>query len=441
MRFFTGTTALFVERLTLVTFAFFQAGASGTASEPANWPHWRGPADNGSTGQGTYPVKWDATNLLWKTPLPGKGCSTPIVWDKRIFLTAPSNGLDAVLAFDWGGKPLWQSTLGPERAAKLPNFSSSNPSPVTDGEAMFVYFNSGTLAALGLEGKVRWQTNLVTGFGPDNLVWDQGTSPVLTRDYVVIARMNHGESWLAAFDKATGQMRWKVPRNYETPEEDDNSYTTPLLLEHQGKQALLVWGAEHLTAHDTSDGRLLWSCGEFNPKAVANLPPVASPVIAGDIAVVPFGKPGSESRLYGIRLGGTGDVTATHRVWRRDDTGTFVPTPAEYKGRIYLLRDRGGVECLDPATGKTLWQHALPKDSSDYYASSSNYYASPLVAGGMLYAIREDGVVFVARVEGTFEILAENHMGERIIASPAAVSDRLLIRGERHLFCVTRAQR
>lgn len=122
-------------------------------------------------------------------------------------------------------------------------------------------------------------------------------------------------------------------------------------------------------------------------------------------------------------------MTDTHHVWERDDTGTFVPTPAEYKKRIYLLRDRGEVECLDPATGKTLWTDALPK-------ASANYYTSPLVAGGLLYAVREDGMVFVARVEGKFELLAENQMGERIIASPVALSNRLLIRGERHLFCI-----
>ena len=397
----------------------------------ADWPHWRGPGDNGSTGNGTYPVNWDATNVLWKAPLPGKGCSTPIVWNQHIFLTAPSNGLDGVLAFDWAGKPIWQTTLGPEQTGKHRNGSGSNPSPVTDGKAVFVYFKSGTLAALGLEGNVRWQTNLVAAFGPDTLYWDQGTSPVLTKDDVVIARMNQGESWLAAFDKATGRMRWKVPRNYETPVEGEHAYTTPLVILYKGKEALLVWGGQHLTAHDASDGRLLWSCGDFNPQAVANWPAVASPVIAGDIAVVACGRADhGQPRLYGIRLGGTGDVTATHRVWKREDTGTFVPTPAEYQGQLYLLRDRGEVECLDPKTGRTVWREAFPK-------ASSNYYASPLVAGGLLYAIREDGVVFVARVEGKFEILAENRMDERIIASPVAVSGRLLIRGERHLFCIT----
>jgi outer membrane protein assembly factor BamB len=413
-----------------LSFVFSLAVSFGTMAEPANWPRWRGPGDNGSTGQGTYPVKWDATNVVWKALLPGKGCSTPVVWDQRIFLTAPASGLDGVLAFDWAGKPLWQTTLGPEETGKHRNGSGSNPSPATDGKAVFVYFKSGMLAALDLDGGVRWQTNLVASFGPDTLYWDQGTSPVLTKDQVVIARMNEGESWLTAFDKATGKMRWKVARNYETPVEGDHAYTTPLVIDHRGTEAVLVWGAEHVTLQDANNGKLLWSCGGFNPKKIANWPAVASPVIAGNVVVVASGRADRGTpRLYGVRVGGSGDVTATHHLWERDDVGTFVPTPAEYQGRIYLLRDRGEVECLDPTTGKTLWRDAFPK-------ASANYYASPLVANGKLYAIREDGVVFVARVEGQFEILAQNQMGERIIASPVALSNRLLIRGERHLFCI-----
>ena len=242
--------------------------------------------------------------------------------------------------------------------------------------------------------------------------------------------MHHGDSWLAAFDKASGKLRWKVARNYETPVEGDQSYTSPIVIRHQGKEAVLVYGAEHLTAHAAADGQLLWSCGDFNPRSMGYWPTVASPVIAGDVVVVAAGRSDrGQPRLHGIKLGGKGDVTATHRVWKREDTGTFVPTPAEYKGRLYLLRDHGEIECLDPATGQTLWHEAFPK-------ASANYYASPTVAAGKLYAARQDGVVFVAQVDGTFQLLAENPMGERVIASPVPVSNRLLIRGEHHLFCI-----
>ena len=400
------------------------------AQDQDNWPHWRGPRDNGSTARGAYPVKWDATNVLWKAPLPGKGCSTPAVWDKRIFLTAPINGSDAVLAFDWAGKRLWDRALAPGQAGKRQNSSGCNPSPATDGSSIFVHFNSGCLAALDFEGRVRWQTNLVAAFGPVNIFWDQGTSPVLTKSAVVMARMHHGESWLAAFDKTTGKLLWKVARNYKTAVEGDNSYTTPLLIRHEGLEALLVWGGEHLTAHAAADGRLLWSCADFNPRAMDYWPTVASPVVVGDVAVVSAGRADhGQPRLHGIRLGGAGDVTATHRLWKREDAGTFVPTAVEYEGRIYLLGDRGELECLDPATGKSLWRASLPK-------GSVNYYASPTIAAGKLYAAREDGVVFVARIEGKFELLAENRLGERVVASPVPVSNRLLLRGERNLFCV-----
>lgn len=412
--------------LAIVVAAAFAAGAA-LAESNANWPRWRGPHDNGSNESGSYPVQWDATtNVLWKAPLPGKGCSTPIVWNERIYVTAPAEGQDSLLAFDWAGQPLWQTALGPERAGKNKNGSGSNPSPSTDGTAIFTYFKSGHLAAIELDGKVRWQTNLLERFGKDTLYWDYGTSPVLTEKDVLATMMHHGESYLAAFDKKTGELHWKVARNFVTPTENDHSYATPLVIRQEGKETIIVWGGEHLTAHDAATGETLWSCGNFNPEGKSNLVAVSSPVIAGDLAVVPYGR---GSRLHGIKLGGHGDVTGTNRAWLREDTGTFVPTPIEYKGRIYLVRDRGQVECLDPTNGKTLWTGELPK-------AGSSYYSSPAAADGKIYAAREDGVIFVVNIDGAFKVLSENKMGEPVIASPVPVADRLLIRGEKHLFCI-----
>ena len=419
-------------RSALVCVAALLAASFALAASPSNWPHWRGPLDNGSADSGSYPVKWDTTsNVLWKAELPGKGCSTPIVWDQRIFLTAPADGQDALLAFDWSGKLQWQTALGPERAGKNAHGSGSNPSPVTDGQSVFVYFKSGDLAALDFDGKIRWQANLVERYGRDTLYWDYGTSPVLTEKDVIVARMHHGDSYVAAFDKTTGALHWKVPRNYTTPIEGDHSYATPIVIHEQGREALVILGGEHLTAHDAADGSLLWSCGDFNPQAKANWVPVGSPVISGDMAVVPYGR---GARLHGIKLGGSGDVTATHRIWLRDDTGAFVSTPAAAAGRIYLLHDhgadRGTLECLGAATGKTLCKGELPR-------SSAEVYASPVLADGKIYAAREDGVVFVAHCNDKFELLAANDMGEPIIASPVPVANRLLIRGEKHLFCIS----
>jgi outer membrane protein assembly factor BamB len=398
---------------------------------PSDWTSWRGQRASGNTDDGSYPDKFGATNNQWRAELPGKGCSTPIVLDERIYVTASAGGNDALLCFDFQGSEKWRTVFDKEDPGKHRNGSGSNASPVTDGKAVFVYYKSGTLAAVELDGKTRWKTDLVERFGRDTLFWDHGTSPVLTERHVIMARMHGGESWLAAFDKESGEIAWKVPRNYKTPTECDHGYSTPLVIEHQGQTAILVWGAEHLTIHDARDGQVVWSCGNFNPDANKLWPAIATPVIVGDTAVIAFGRNvRGIPRLHGIRLGGTGDVTPTNHAWLRDDVGTFVPSPAVYKGNVILVRDRGEVECIDPASGKTVWHNAFPKHRT-------SFYASPLIAGGKLYAPREDGTVFVASIAGDkFELLAENDMQEPVIGSPVPAGNRLLIRGEKHLFCI-----
>jgi len=203
------------------------------------------------------------------------------------------------------------------------------------------------------------------------------------------------------------------------------------VIQHDGKQALLVWGSLHLTIHDATNGEAYWSCGNFNPDSYKLWPAIATPVIVGDMVVLCYGRNDrGQPRLHGIRLDGSGDVTDKNREWQRDDTGTFVPSPAAYGGRVYLVRDRGEVECIDPRTGKTIWSDAFPK-------GRASFYASPTIAGGRLYAPREDGVVFVASVaDERFELLTENNLGEPVIGSPVPVGNRILIRGDEHLFCL-----
>ena len=404
---------------------------TGRAADSADWRSWRGPLGGGSVERGNFPVKFGADKYLWRAELPGRGCSTPILLQDKIYLTSPADGKDALLCFGIDGTEQWRTVFAAENPGKHRNGSGSNASPITDGQAIFVFFKSGEFAAVELDGKVRWQTNLVERFGPDTLFWDHGTSPVLTEKYVVMARMHQGESWLAAFDKQTGEMAWKVARNYVTPTECDHGYSTPVVLQYQGKESILIWGAEHLTIHNAADGKLTWSCGNFNPDGNKLWPAIATPVIVGDMAVVAYGRNDRGiPRLFGIRLSGSGDVTATNHVWKRDDVGTFVPTPAVYKGRVILVRDRGEVACLDPATGKTIWEGAFPKHRT-------NFYSSPLIVGDKLYAPREDGAVFVASIAGDkFEVLAENDMGESVIGSPIPAASKLLIRGEKHLFCL-----
>lgn len=409
--------------------ACFVSSPFAIAVGPSDWPAWRGADGTGSVPGASFPDKFGANEYRWRAELPGKGCSTPIVLNGVIFVTAPVDGNDAVLAYDLDGQELWRATFGKEDAGKHRNGSGSNASPITDGQAVFAYFKSGTFAAVELDGQVRWKTDLVERYGKDTLFWDHGTSPTLTEKHVIMARMHQGESWLAAFDKVTGELAWKVARNYTTPVECDHGYTTPVVTRFDGKEAILVWGAEHVTIHDAANGQLLWQCGNFNPEGNKLWPAIATPVIVGDTVVVAYGRADRGiPRLHGLRLSGSGDVTATNHLWKRDDVGTFVPTPLIHQGRVIVVGDQGEVECLEPATGKTVWKGAFPKNRA-------NFYASPLVAGDKLYAPREDGVVFVASIaDDRFELLQENDMGESIIGSPIPLADGILLRGDQHLF-------
>ncbi|MEM7476154.1 MAG: PQQ-binding-like beta-propeller repeat protein [Planctomycetota bacterium] len=401
----------------------------------ADWPSWRGPNDSGSITEGNFPRALDPTVAAWSAELPGKGCSTPIVWKNQILVTAPVDGKDALLSLDRSGKPQWRAIFDQETSGKHRNGSGCNASPITDGSGVFVYYKSGTLAAVNLDGSNRWQTNLVERFGADKRYWDHGTSPVLTNQYVIMARMHAGDSWLAAFDKESGELAWRVARNYKVPQESDQCYTTPIVMQHDGREVILVWGTEHLTMHDSKDGAVVWSCGGFNPEGNKLWPAISNPVIVGDMAVICFGRNDRGiPRLFGVRLTGSGDVTETNHVWMRDDISSFVPSPVAYKGRVYLVRDKGEVECIEPATGKTIWSDRFPKHRSAFYAS-------PLIASDLLYAPREDGTVFVASVaDGRFQLLSENEFGQSVIGSPVPDQNRILIRGQKNLFCLRAEQ-
>jgi outer membrane protein assembly factor BamB len=414
---------LFIFSLT----AFAAAGV--TAESIRDWPMWRGTQSSGSIHDGKYPRELGLGEIAWKVELPGKGCSTPIVFEQKIYVTAPVDGLDAVLCFDASGKELWRTTLGPEDPGKHPNASGSNSSPVTDGAGVFAYFKSGMMVALEMDGSIRWQENIVDRFGKVEMFWDYGSSPVLTGSNVILIRMHAGDSWLAAFDKQTGEMAWKADRNYETPVENDQCYTTPLVLDYQGKESILSWGAEHVTIHNAANGNLVWSSGGFNPDGNRLWPAIASPVVVGDVAIIAHGRADRQNpRLFGVQLTDRSVTSESSRLWSRDDIGTFVPTPVVLGDRVVILGDQGEIDCVDPQTGRTIWQARLPKHRA-------KFYASPLMAGNILYAVREDGVVFIAELEGDqLNFLAQSDIGESVIGSPIPFGDGLLIRGENHLF-------
>jgi outer membrane protein assembly factor BamB len=408
--------------------AFLAAVAIAQTSLADNWPQWRGPNATGVAEDGDYPEKFSADQgLLWKAPLPGIGSSSPVTWGDSIFVTCIADGQDTLCCYEFEGNQRWEKRLGPGREGKHKNGSGANPSPATDGMHVVSYFKSGRVACHDFAGNETWQKNLQEEYGKDTLWWDLGTSPILIGGNVVIAVMQEGDSYLVALNAASGEVAWKQKRQYERPEESDQAYTTPQVANVDGRDVIVTWGADHLTGHDAKTGELLWDSAGFNPNNEGMWRVIASHAMGDGIAVVPFGR---GRFLAGVKLSGSGDVTESNRLWEKQGhaVGADVPTPIVHDGKAYVVSDVGEVACRDLKTGEELWSDKLPRDRD-------KYYASPVLADGKLYFAREDGMVFVASVgDDGMHLLAENDMGERVIATPVPVRNSILIRGEQHLF-------
>lgn len=399
------------------------------------WASWRGPNGNGSVAEGVLPMEFSAEgkNVVWKTELPGRGCSTPIVCQGVIFLTAPIEGEDAILAYGLDGKERWRQSYGaqtPGRGNKLG--SGANSSAVSDGETVVAYFKSGLVAACSKEGEKKWDLNLQEKYGKDYLWWDQGTSPVLFEKSVILAVMQtEGDSYLVSLDLETGNELWKVEREFKTAKESGDSYTTPHLLTIEGVETIVSFGADHIAGHEAKTGKLLWTSGGINPEMKAMWRTIASSVSVGGVLVVPHGR---GEYLMGLKPGGKGDVTKSHILWRKKMANTDAATPVGRDGEIYVLVDRGkkrgAITCLDVKTGEVRWEGKLPR-------SASTYYSSPILVGDTLCCPREDGFVFMAKVtaDGLGEV-KENKLGESFIASPIFVDGKLILRGRDFLWCL-----
>ncbi len=402
--------------------------ASAAAVNADNWPNWRGPNFTGVAPGKGYPTTWSASeNVRWKVELPGPGASTPIVWGDRIFLTCGVEGKNTVVCVDRNGKQLWLTELDQEKAGKHKKATGSNPSAVTDGEHVYAYFKTGTLACLDFAGEVIWKQNLQQLYGEDTLWWDLGTSPVLTKNHVVVAVMQTGPSYLAAFDKQTGKPAWKQDRNLDAPSEAAQSYSTPVICQDEGRDILVIVGADHVTAHDAATGKELWRVGGLNPTENKYFRSIASPVVENGIVVAPYARGNS---ITAVRLGGTGDVTSSHVVWTREKLGADVPTPAAQNGRVYVCTDKGEVACLDVKNGETVWSGHVEKNRN-------NFSSSPIVADGKIYVTREDGKTFVLAQGNEFKLLAANELeGEFVVATPVFTDGQILIRTLGHLYCI-----
>ena len=420
----------------------------GLAGEPAAadpWPQWRGPLGTGVAPRGSPPVTWSETdNLRWKTPIPGKGLSSPVVWGDRIFITTaiphgeaietegghPHGAHDnmppsrqhklTVLAVDRrDGEILWHKTvrtLHPHESTHVTG-SWASASPVTDGKHVFAFFGSGGLYALDLKGNVAWKADL--GKMQVKHGHGEGSSPALHGDTIVVNWDHEGESFLIAFDKRTGKRRWKVERDEIT------SWSSPLIVEVDGKPQVIVAATRRVRSYDLKDGGLIWECGGLSGNVVA------TPLAADGIVYVANSY---ETRaMLAIRLtGAKGDITGTDAVvWTRDRDTPYVPSPILYGGTLCFLKHyQGLLTCVDAKTGDTSFGPArLP--------GIRNVYASPAGAADRIYIVDRDGTTLVLRRGAELEALARNRLDDSFSASPAIVGDQLILRGERYLYGIS----
>ena len=422
-------------------------GVIGVAS---NWPQWRGPDGQGISVEKGVPTEWSATkNVKWKTPIAGRGHSSPIVWDKRVFLTTSIEGPvipgkkgpkhmignEEFSHPDWAGsehsysfnvisvdadsgKVLWEKTAyeGPVFDYRHRKNTYASPTPSTDGRYVYAFFGSEGIYCYDFSGKLVWKVSLggipQLGMGP-------GTSPVIVGDLVVVV-CDHdvGEgSFIAALDKKTGKEVWRVPRKTRA------SWATPVLISRQPRKELVVSGAETVISYDPATGKEIWECKGVESHAIP------SPVVGHDMVFLTAGS--QAKRAFAVRLGGNGDLSDTQSIaWKYDKGTAYVPSPILYGDYLYLMTDRGLITCLDARTGQPQYEGGRPP-------VPATFTASPVAFDGKILLTSEDGDTFVIKAGPKHEVLGTNSLGEPVYASPAIAGGRIYIRGEKSLYCIS----
>jgi outer membrane protein assembly factor BamB len=401
------------------------------------WPQWRGASQNGVAQGSDFPVRWsEQEGVAWKVELPGRGGSTPVIDGGTAYLTAGADQKNLLLAMNIeDGSIRWQAEFGADAGGKHRKGSGSNPSPIFDEGLIFAYFRSGDLGCVDSQGRIQWHINLQELYGEDTLWWDLGSSPTVTDNAIVVAVMQTGPSYLAAFDKQTGKELWKSDRILDAPEEAAQSYSTPLAVQVGGQRAIAVMGADHLTLHRASDGHELGRLGGFNPDQEKFWRSISSPVADGNLIVCPYARGNTLTAVRMDQLASGKGAAAI--AWVRDDMGSDVPTPAASAGRVYVVHDatsKGTVSCLEIETGKTLWSLELPKSRGSLSISSS-----PLIAANHLYVTQEDGTTFVLGPldQAQPEVISINEIADdepHTVASLVPVDQSLLLRSRHSLY-------
>jgi outer membrane protein assembly factor BamB len=382
-----------------------------------NWPRFRGPSGQGETVGAAPPIEWNnaGKNILWRTKVPGRGNSSPVVWGDRVFLTSSDEkGKERfVHCFDRGdGRLVWSKRVPakpPEPFVRDKNGYASS-TPVTDGERVIACFGSCGLVCYDFAGNLQWQYadyKVRTTHGT-------GASPVLYQDLVILIQdQNQADSLFFALDKRTGKVLWQSERDRAM------TWSTPIVVRVNQRDELVMAGNRTVKGYDPRTGKELWSLDGPTEEVIPNI--VVGPNLL-------YSASGRNGPTLALRPGGNGDVTETHLAWRAVRNGPHVPSPALVNGRLYTANDTGVLSCLDAATGKLIYTERI----------DDRFSASPVTAGDLLWFAAVSGLTYVVRASDRFEPVAKNDLGSPILASPAAIDGTLIIRTQDELVCVGR---
>ena len=429
-------------------FLLFPLCLSQAAGDTA-WHQFRGPGAMGVAENTALPETWSPTeNVAWKSEIPGRGWSCPVVSGGRIFLTTAVSTTEEepvkdglyfggerpapTATHEWrvicldlaSGRPLWEKTVHrgvPAQARHLKN-SYASETPVTDGERVFAYFGNVGMFAFDLEGKPLWDrkwNEVKTRYG-----WGSAASPVLHRERIYLLNDNEDQSFLIALDRKTGEVVWKTDR------EEGSNWSPPFVWENGLRSEIVTTGSGKVRSYDL-EGKLLWSLTGLSSITVT------SPFAADGLLYFGSGYVGDKKKpLFAIRPGASGDISLMEEqtgnefiAWCQKTAAPYMPTPVLYQGRLYVLLDRGMFSAFDAKTGRQIYDR-------ERLGGAAQFTASPLAWNGKIFCFSERGQTSVVVAGDTFRLLRQNELGERIMATPAIAGDSLLIRTDGHLWCL-----
>ncbi len=423
------------------------ATLTGLAAANDSWPQWRGPNLNGTSSSTGLPVRWsESENVAWRTKLPSWAAATPIIWGDTVFVTSAEKGSSLnrpnSRLFEGGdagqdrlyliavnrqtGKVRWQQSIG--RGNRIGNKQNmASPSPVTDGEHVWVANGNGELRCFDFAGRQVWSRDLQADYGEFGVQFGYASSPLLHQGVLYLQNLQgmytDDPSYVLAIDAKSGKTLWKVDRPTDGEHETPDSYSTATLAKVGEQFILIVSGGGYVTGHDLETGQEIWRGGGLNPNNARNYRTIASSLVVGDIVLVP-----SRRRPFiAFHTDGSGDVTESKKLWSTD-YGPDVPTPTSDGERLYIIDDRGISLNLRVSDGSTIWDRTRIEPGT--------YSASPLLADGKIYAISEEGTTTVLKAGDEFEILAVNRLDDYTLASPAAAGNQIFIRTAEYLYCI-----